>query len=134
CVTILNEHDEEIARYYLPAGAHLFIENGKDVIAGDIIAKLPREEQKTKDITSGLPRIAELFEARIPKDTAVISEVDGRVQFGGIHRGQRRITVTSDEGEVVEYNIPRSKHIAVEDGEYVKAGDKLTFGVPNAHD
>lgn len=134
CATILNEHDEEIGRYYLPAGAHLFVENGAEVIAGDIIAKLPREEQKTKDITSGLPRIAELFEARIPKDTAVLSEVDGRVQFGGIHRGQRRITVTTDEGEVVEYNIPRSKHIAVEDGELVKAGDKLTFGVPNAHD
>ncbi len=104
------------------------------MLPGDELAKLPREEKRTKDITGGLPRVAELFEARIPKDPAIISDVDGMVKFGGLHRGQRRITVTTDTGEVFEYNVPRSRHLNVEDGEYVKAGDSLSSGVPNVHD
>lgn len=133
-LVISTKGDEEEVRYYLPTGATLMVNDGDTVAAGDQIAKLPREEKKTKDITGGLPRVAELFEARIPKDTAVLAEVDGRVQFGGLHRGQRRIMVTSDEGEVHEYSVPRSKHLNVEDGEYVHAGDALTSGVPNVHD
>lgn len=126
--------DDEESRYYLPTGAHLFVNDGDDVLPGDILAKIPRSEQKTKDIVGGLTRVAELFEARVPKDAALISEVDGKVQFGGLHRGQRRITVTSVDGEVFEYSVPRSKYLAVEDGETVRAGDNLTMGVPNAHD
>jgi DNA-directed RNA polymerase subunit beta' len=134
CIGILGADNEEVARYYLPTGAHLYVENGNEILPGDILARLPREERKTKDITGGLPRIAELFEARIAKDAAVISEVEGRVQFGGIHRGQRRLIVTTDEGEAFEYTVPRSKHLSVEDGELVRAGDKLTSGVINVHD
>jgi DNA-directed RNA polymerase subunit beta' len=134
CIAVIGEGGEEESRYFLPTGAHLYVEDGGSVLAGDVLAKLPREEKKTKDITGGLPRVAELFEARIPKDSAVISEVDGVVQFGGLHRGQRRINVTTEDGEVVEYNVPRSKHLNVEDGENISAGDQLTAGVPNAHD
>jgi len=133
-IAILDKQGNEEGRYYLPTNATLFVENGDVVVAGDILAKLPREEKRTKDITGGLPRVAELFEARIPKDTAVISEIDGVVKFGGLHRGQRRITITTDDGEVFEYNVPRSKHLNIEDGEKVKAGDALTSGTPNAHD
>lgn len=133
CVVVIDDKDEE-TRYYLPTGAHLIINDGAMIHAGDVIAKLVRQEEKTKDITGGLPRASELFEARIPRDTAVLSEVDGKIQFGGLHRGQRRITVTTDEGEVFEYNVARSKHLNVEDGEYVRAGDALTSGVPNVHD
>jgi DNA-directed RNA polymerase subunit beta' len=133
-VSILDKDGIELCKYFLPTGAILIIENGYMVKPGEILARLPREEKKTKDITGGLPRVAELFEARIPKDAAIISEVDGIVQFGGLHRGQRRISITSDEGEVFEYNIPRSRHLNIEDGEAVKAGDPLSSGVPNIHD
>jgi len=134
-IAIVNENTEdEDMRYYLPTGAHLFVNEGDVVLPGDILAKIPRKEQKTKDIVGGLTRIAELFEARVPKDAAVISEFDGKVQFGGLHRGQRRVTITGADGEVFEYNIPRSKYLSVEDGEMVRAGDNLTMGVVNAHD
>jgi DNA-directed RNA polymerase subunit beta' len=133
-IVILDKNNEEQARYYLPTSANLLVEDGDDVLEGDVLAKLPRAEKRTKDITGGLPRVAELFEARVPKDTAVISEVDGVVKFGGLHRGQRRITITTEDGETFEYNVPRSKHLNIEDGEFVKAGDALTSGVPNIHD
>jgi len=128
-----KERDEE-ARYFLPTGALMMVENLQNVQPGDVLAKLPREEKRTKDITGGLPRVAELFEARIPKDTAVLCEVDGILRFGGLHRGQRKITVTTEDGEVFEYAVPRSKHLNVEDGEAVKSGDALTSGIPNLHD
>jgi len=134
CIVILDEEGNEEGRYFLPTSARLHVEDGDKIISSDILAKLPREEKRTKDITGGLPKIAELFEARIPKDTAVISEVDGVIKFGGLHRGQRRITVTTEEGETFEYNVPRSKHLNIEDGEKVNAGDALTSGVPNVHD
>jgi DNA-directed RNA polymerase subunit beta' len=133
-IVILDNNGEEQSRYYLPTAATVLVNNKEEVLAGDIIAKLPREEGKTKDITGGLPRIAELFEARIAKDTAVLSEADGIIQFGGLHRGQRRLTVTTDDGEIFEFNVPRNKHLNVEDGERVRAGDALTAGVPNIHD
>jgi DNA-directed RNA polymerase subunit beta' len=134
CIVILDDEGNEQSRYFLPTAARLNVAEGDKVISTDILAKLPREEKRTKDITGGLPKVAELFEARVPKDTAVISEVDGIVKFGGLHRGQRRLTVTTEEGETFEYNVPRSKHLNVEDGELVNAGDPLTSGVPNVHD
>ena len=133
-ISIIDSNGGEEGRYYLPTGAILTIQQNDLVVPGDALAKLPREEKRTKDITGGLPRVAELFEARIPKDTAIVSEVDGTVHFGGVHRGQRRITVTTEENEVFEYNVPRSRHLSVEDGEQVKAGDALSSGVPNVHD
>jgi DNA-directed RNA polymerase subunit beta' len=133
-IAVVDKQGGEEGRYYLPTGTILTVEDGDKVLPGDMIAKLPREEKRTKDITGGLPRVAELFEARIPKDTALISEIDGVVKFGGLHRGQRRIMVTGEDGETFEYNVPRSRHLNVEDGEAVKAGDQLTSGVPNVHD
>ncbi len=135
CVAILdNETQEEIARYYLPTGTSLIVHHGQQVYSGDVIAKLHREGKKTKDITGGLTRVTELFEARTPRNPAILSEVDGQVHFGGLHRGQRRITVTTADGEVFEYNVPRSKHLNVEDGEIIRAGDPIASGVPNVHD
>jgi len=133
-IVVFGKDDSEEVRYYLPTGAVLMVDDGQAVMPGDVLAKLPREEKRTKDITGGLPRVAELFEARTPRDAAILSEVDGVVHFGGLHRGQRRITVTSEEGEVFEYTVPRSRHLNVEDGEHVKAGDAMTSGVPNVHD
>ncbi len=133
-IVVSSGTESEDIRYYVPTGAILIVEDGQAVLPGDVIAKLPRDEKRTKDITGGLPRVAELFEARIPKDTAILSDADGVIRFGGLHRGQRRITVTTDEGEVFEYSVPRSRHLNVEDGERVKAGDALTSGVPNVHD
>ncbi len=133
CIVIAGK-EEENGRYFLPTGAHIVISRGEDTFPGDVIAKIPREERKTKDIVGGLPRITELFEARIPKNTAIISEVEGIVKFGGIHRGQRRITITTQEGETYEYSVPRNRHLNVEDGEKVKAGESLSSGVPNVHD
>ncbi len=134
CISIVDKEGGELGHYYLPTGAIISVENNTEVQPGDFLARLPREEKRTRDITGGLPRVTELFEARIPKDMAILGEADGVVNFGGVHRGQRRITVTTDEGEVFEYNVPRNRHLNVEDGEKVKAGDPLTSGVPNAHD
>ncbi|MCB9492948.1 MAG: DNA-directed RNA polymerase subunit beta' [Epsilonproteobacteria bacterium] len=134
CIVILDNEGGEIARYYLPTGAVLTVADGDKVHGGDVLAKLELEEKKTKDIIGGLPRVAELFEARIPRDPAILSEVDGTVKFSGVHRGMRRITVTTDDNEVIEYNIPRNRHLNVEDGERVKVGDQLSSGAPNVHD
>lgn len=133
-LVILGDNDEEEARYYLPTGATLLVNDGAVVFKGDMLAKLPREEKRSKDITGGLPRVAELFEARVPKDAAVVADIDGKIQFGGLHRGQRRINIIADDNQIYEYNVPRSKHLNVEDGEYVKAGDAMTSGMPNPHD
>ena len=133
-LVIEDPNGNELGRYFLPTDAVILSEEKDEVFPGDIIARLEIETTKTKDITGGLPRVAELFEARIPKDTAVISELDGVVEFGGVHRGQRKIIVTSDDGEIFECRVPRSKYLNIEDGEKVKAGDQLTLGVPNVHD
>ncbi|MCK4502149.1 MAG: DNA-directed RNA polymerase subunit beta', partial [Desulfuromonadales bacterium] len=134
CLAVVGDSEEEVARYFLPTGAHIEISHGDAVLPGQVLASIPRAETKAKDITGGLPRVVELFEARAPKDPAVLSDVDGHVEFGGLHRGQRRITVTSEGGDVYEYNVPRSKNLNVEDGEHVLAGDELTSGFPNVHD
>jgi DNA-directed RNA polymerase subunit beta' len=124
------------ARYFLPEKAILSVENGAPVKAGDVIARLPRESYKTRDITGGLPRVAELFEARKPKDFAIISESEGRVEFGKDYKAKRRIIVApSDEDkEPVEYLIPKGKHISVQEGDYVEKGDLLMDGNRVPHD
>jgi len=121
-------------RYPLPVGANLAVADGVEVFAADIIAKIPRETTKTKDITGGLPRVAELFEARKPKEQAVITEIDGRVEMGGFVKGMRKIVIRADNGETREYLIPRGKHISVHEGDRVRAGEPLMDGSPNPHD
>ncbi|HEX2752518.1 MAG TPA: DNA-directed RNA polymerase subunit beta', partial [Alphaproteobacteria bacterium] len=124
------------ANYYMPVGAILNIENGAPVKAGDIVARIPRETSKTRDITGGLPRVAELFEARRPKDFAIISEIDGQVEFGKDYKSKRRIIVnpTDGKGEPREYLIPKGKHVAVNEGDYVRKGDALLDGAMVPHD
>ena len=123
-----------IGRYFLPVGANIYVQEDVLVSAGDIIAKIPRETTKTKDITGGLPRVAELFEARKPKDFAVISEIDGRVSFGKDAKGKRKVVVTPELGEPKEYLIPKGKHISVHEGDHVRAGEALMDGSSNPHD
>ncbi|MGE0529151.1 MAG: DNA-directed RNA polymerase subunit beta', partial [Bdellovibrionales bacterium] len=121
-------------RYVIPVGAQLLISDGQEVHAGDIIAKIHRETTKTRDITGGLPRVAELFEARKPKEAAIISEVDGYVTFGKDVKGKQRVIVTPEVGEQREYLIPKGKHVAVREGEFVRAGEALMDGPSNPHD
>jgi DNA-directed RNA polymerase subunit beta' len=123
-----------VARHLLSVGANLVVSEGDPVSAGDILAKIPRETTKTKDITGGLPRVAELFEARKPKEYAVISEIDGVVSYGKDAKGKRKIVVTPDVGEEKEYLIPKGKHVSVQEGDRVTAGEPLMDGVHNPHD
>ncbi len=123
-----------VARYLLPVGAHIFVEKGQAVYPGDVLAKIPRETTKTKDITGGLPRVAELFEARKPKEQAVISEIDGEVSYGGFVKGMRKVLVDNKMGDVKEYLIPKGKHVNVHEGDWVRAGDPLMDGSANPHD
>jgi len=122
------------ARYLLPVGANIFVSEGDDVEAGDIIVKIPRETTKTKDITGGLPRVAELFEARKPKEYALISDIDGVVEFGKDLKGKRKVVIRPDVGEPKEYMIPRGKHVSVHEGDLVRAGEALMDGPSNPHD
>ncbi len=121
-------------RYVIPVGAQLLVSDGQEVHAGDFIAKIHRETSKTRDITGGLPRVAELFEARKPKEAAIISEIDGYVTFGKDVKGKQRVIVTPEVGEQREYLIPKGKHVAVREGEFVRAGDALMDGPSNPHD
>jgi DNA-directed RNA polymerase subunit beta' len=122
------------ARYLMPIGANITVGEGQKVIAGDVISKIPRETTKTKDITGGLPRVAELFEARKPKEFAIISEVDGVVSFGKDTKGKRKVVVTPDVGEPKEYLVAKGKHLAVRESDVVKAGEPLMDGSSNPHD
>jgi DNA-directed RNA polymerase subunit beta' len=122
------------ARYLLPVGAHINVQEGQMVSAGDVVAKIPRETTKTKDITGGLPRVAELFEARKPKEFAVISEIDGVASFGKDTKGKRKVVITPDVGEPREYLIQKGKHISVHEGDRIKAGEPLMDGSSNPHD
>jgi len=116
----------------LPSGAHVLVDKAAIVHPGDVIAKIPRETTKTKDITGGLPRVAELFEARKPKEQAVVSEIDGVVEFKGFHKGQR-IVVVKGGVDTREYFIPKGKHLSVHEGDWVKAGEALMDGSINPH-
>ena len=122
------------ARYLLPVGSNINVSAGQRVEAGDVLAKIPRETTKTKDITGGLPRVAELFEARKPKEFAVISEIEGTVSFGKDTKGKRKVLITPEVGEAREYLIPRGKHISVREGDYVRPGEPLMDGSSNPHD
>ena len=125
------------ARYFMSPDAIISAENGSPVRAGDIIARIPRESAKTRDITGGLPRVAELFEARKPKDHAIMSEIAGRVEFGKDYKNKRRIVVTpleGSEGEAREYLIPKGRHISVQEGDAVQVGDTLVEGPKAPHD
>lgn len=132
-LSIIDDFDEEIAHYYLPSNAYLLVTEGQQISVGDVLVKIPREAYKTKDITGGLPRIAEIFEARSPKDAAIISDIEGDVVIGGLHRGLRKISVVNG-AESFDYFIPRGKQLNVVNGERVMAGDQLTTGLPVLHD
>ncbi len=133
-VSVKDKKGATVFRTLLPVGAHLMVQDAQAISAGDAIVKIPRETTKTKDITGGLPRVAELFEARRPREAAVISEVDGRVGFAGMAKGMRKIVVHAESGETREYLIPRGKHINVLEGDEIKAGEPLMDGPVNPHD
>ena len=133
-VSIVNKQDDELAQYYLPTSAYIVVDDGQHVEVGDVLVKMPREASRTKDITTGgLPRIAELFEARMPKDPSVLADSDGEIVFGGMHRGLRKISIVKGE-ETYDYFIPRSKQLNIVNGERVSAGDPITTGAPVLHD
>jgi len=139
-LTLLGEEggkkgeETEAARYMLAPGTALSVEDGQEVAAGDILARASREAAKTRDITGGLPRVAELFEARVPKDAAVIAKISGRVEFVRDYKAKRKIAIVPEEGDPVEYLIPKTKVIDVQEGDFVKKGDTLISGSPNPHD
>ena len=133
-IEVRDQKGKVVRKYLLPSGAHLMVEDGQAVFAGDVLAKIPRETAKTKDITGGLPRVVELFEARRPKEPAVITEIDGSVKYGDVQKQYRKIFVTGDDGETREYQLPRGSHINVQEGERVKAGEPLMDGPIDPHD
>ena len=128
-----NKH-KILRKYLIPSRAHLMVADGDEVHQGEVLAKIPRETTKTKDITGGLPRVVELFEARKPRETAVITEIDGIVKYGDIAKGQRKILVMNENGIEREYALPRGVHVNVQEGEHVKAGEPLMDGPRNPHD
>ncbi len=134
-IEIKDKAGKVLRKYHMPSHAHLMVQDGETVEAGDVLAKIPRETTKTKDITGGLPRVVELFEARKPKDPAVISEIDGIVKDGGVVKGQRKMIIVPDDGsEPREYALPRGVHVNVHEGERVRAGEQLMDGPSNPHD
>lgn len=133
-LVVLDENKQAKATYLLPIGANITVFDGDQLFPGDAIAKIPRETMKTKDITGGLPRVAELFEARKPKEVAAISEIDGVVSFGKDSKGKRKLIVTPEHGEPQEYLILKGKHISVREGDHVRAGELLMDGAANPHD
>ena len=134
-LTLLDANSGEAARYMLAPGATLSVEDGQTVEAGEVLARVSREAAKTRDITGGLPRVAELFEARKPKENAIIAKVSGRVEFGKDYKAKRKIMIRPDDGsDPIEYLVPKSKVIDVQEGDYVKRGDNLIGGSPDPHD
>ncbi len=135
-IEIRGEDGKVARKYHMPSHAHLMVSDGEEVHGGDVLAKIPRETTKTKDITGGLPRVVELFEARKPRETAVISEIDGTVKHGGIVKGLRKMIIIPEEegAEPREYSLPRGVHVNVQEGDLVKAGEPLMDGPSNPHD
>jgi len=135
-VEIRNAAGKVDRKYHMPSHAHLMITDGQTITAGEVLAKIPRETTKTKDITGGLPRVQELFEARKPRETAVITEIDGVVKIGSIVKGMRKVIIVPDEdgAEPREYSLPRGVHVNVQDGDRVHAGEQLMDGPSNPHD
>ncbi|HDY90195.1 MAG TPA: DNA-directed RNA polymerase subunit beta', partial [bacterium] len=133
-IDIVDKDGEKLRSFFLSVGARIMVNDGDELRAGETLAMLQNERFKTRDITSGLPRVAELFEARKPKDPAIISEIEGVVEIGGLVRGSRKIIVNGENEFVREYLIPYGKHLLVFDGDYVHAGERLTEGSVNPHD
>ena len=133
-IRILDENKLELRQYNLPVGAHIMVENGKKVKAGDILVKIPRAIGKSGDITGGLPRVTELFEARNPSNPAVVSAINGEVQMGKIKRGNREIIIKSRSGEEMRYLVPLSKQILVQENDYIRAGMPLSEGAVSPTD
>jgi DNA-directed RNA polymerase subunit beta' len=133
-INILDKNGKKLASYSIPTGAYLEVRDGDQVSSGVAIAKIPRDISKTRDITGGLPRVAELFEVRKPRDPAVISKIDGSVEYGKIIRGNTQIFVKAADGEVLEELVPHGKHMRVHNGDQVRAGDRLCEGAIDPHD
>ena len=133
-IKILNEKKEVVKAYNIPVGAHIVVNEGQKIKAGNVLVKIVRASGKTGDITGGLPRVTELFEARNPSNPAVVSEIDGVVAYGGIKRGNREIIITSKEGDVKKYLVPLSKHILVQDNDFIRAGAPLSDGAISPSD
>ncbi len=133
-IAVVDDNGKKLADYSIPVGAHLHVKNGQKVKAGEMLVKIPREAYKTKDITGGLPRVAELFEARHPKDPAVVTEIDGVVEYGKIVRTNQQIIIHGEHGEDKEYLIPHGKHLLVHESDHVLAGDRLSEGPIDPHD
>ncbi|MBW4329836.1 DNA-directed RNA polymerase subunit beta' [Stakelama sp. CBK3Z-3] len=133
-LTLHDAESGEAGRYMLQPGAVISVEDGAEVKAGDVLARVARESAKTRDITGGLPRVAELFEARKPKENAIIAKVSGRVVFGKDYKAKRKIGIQPEDGDIVEYLVPKSKVIDVQEGDYVKRGENLIGGSPDPHD
>jgi DNA-directed RNA polymerase subunit beta' len=130
----IRNGNKVLKTYQMPIRANLHVEDGQEVEPGDTIAKIPRETTKTKDIVGGLPRVVELFEARRPAETAIMSEINGEIKFGAISKGKRKLIIIGDDGAEREYDIPRGTHINVQEGDHVKAGESLMDGPLNPHD
>jgi DNA-directed RNA polymerase subunit beta' len=131
---VIKKADGNVARYFLVPDSILSVKDGQKISAGDVLARLPKETSKTKDITGGLPRVAELFEARKPKDSAIIAENDGLIEFGKEIRGKQKISIVSSKGEISNYLIPKGKHVNFNQGEKIKKGEYLLDGSPAPHD
>jgi DNA-directed RNA polymerase subunit beta' len=131
---VVDDKGKTLGNFIVPTGAYLLVKDGQEVTAGDQLCKIAKDISKTSDITGGLPRVAELFEVRKPKEAAVISEIDGVIGFGAITRGMRKILVKNDSGEEKSYIIPQGKHLRVYEGDHVEAGDNLTEGPINPFD
>ena len=131
---VIKKADGNEARYYLVPDSILSVKDGQKISAGDVLARLPKETSKTKDITGGLPRVAELFEARRPKDSAIIAENDGTIKFGKEVRGKQKVSIVTNNGDDSNYLIPKGKHINFNEGEKIKKGEYLLDGSPAPHD
>jgi DNA-directed RNA polymerase subunit beta' len=133
-IVILNEKNEIAGFYPLASGAHIVVEKGQKIEAGNMLAKIPRQTTKTKDITGGLPRVAEIFEARRPKNPAIISEIEGIIELEESQKGLRKVSVVPAKGDKIDYIIPHGKRLNVYKGDKVMAGEQLTDGDPDPHD
>jgi DNA-directed RNA polymerase subunit beta' len=134
-VLVMNKKGHKAAGYIIPTRAHLVVDDGQEIAAGSILVKIPRDIGKTRDITGGLPRVTELFEARSPNDPAIVAEIDGTVSFGSQKRGSREVLVSSHDGkDVRKYPIPLGKHVLVQENDVVRAGERLSDGAIDPHD
>jgi DNA-directed RNA polymerase subunit beta' len=133
-IELVDKGGKTAGNFIVPTGSHIMIHDGAEILPGDIICRIPKDISKTRDITGGLPRVAELFEVRKPKEAAVVSEIDGIIEFGAVTKGMRKINVISDGGDKRSYIVPQGKHLRVYEGDRVEAGDNLTEGPVNPFD